>query len=71
LAAPDVDVDVFQNEGLHVGNPHPKSARVASREDKRLAESRSVCGSDTRLVAVDPNFDPDRNNIEAVCHRPE
>ena len=71
LAAPDVDVDVFQNDGLDMGNPHPKSTRVASREDKRLAESRSVWSSDTRLGAVDPNFDPDRNNIEAVCHRPE
>jgi esterase/lipase superfamily enzyme len=70
LAAPDVDVDVFQNDGLDMAT-RVRNPRVASREDKGLAESRSVWSSDTRLGAIDPSFDPDPHNIEAVCHRPE
>jgi esterase/lipase superfamily enzyme len=59
LAAPDVDVDVFQSDILDMGNPHPKFTLFASRDDKALAISRWVWGSDARLGAIDPNVEPD------------
>jgi esterase/lipase superfamily enzyme len=63
LAAPDVDVDVFQSDILDMGNPHPKFTLFASRDDKALAISRWVWGSDARLGAIDPNVEPYKSRL--------
>ena len=65
LAAPDVDVDVFQNEILDMGEPHPKFTLFASRDDKALALSGWIWGSDARLGAIDPKSEPYRSRLAA------
>jgi esterase/lipase superfamily enzyme len=65
LAAPDVDVDVFRNDIADMGHPHPKFTLFASRDDKALALSRWIWGSDARLGAIDPNAEPYRSTLAA------
>ena len=65
LAAPDVDVDVFQNEILDMGEPHPKFTLFASRDDKALALSGWIWGSDAQLGAIDPKSEPYRSRLAA------
>ena len=65
LAAPDVDVDVFENEIADMGDPHPKFTLFASRDDKALALSRWIWGSDARLGAIDPKAEPYRSELAA------
>lgn len=65
LAAPDVDVDVFQNEILDMGDPHPKFTLFASRDDKALALSRWIWGSDARLGTIDPKAEPYQSRLAA------
>ena len=65
LAAPDVDVDVFANEIADMGDPHPKFTLFASRDDKALALSGWIWGSDARLGAIDPKAEPYRSELAA------
>ena len=65
LAAPDVDVDVFRSEIADMGDPHPKFTLFASRDDKALALSRWIWGSDARLGAIDPKAEPYRSELAA------
>ena len=65
LAAPDVDVDVFENEIADMSNPHPNFTLFASRDDKALALSRWIWGSDARLGAIDPKAEPYRSQLAA------
>jgi len=65
LAAPDVDVDVFRNEIADIGDPHPQFTLFASRDDKALALSRWIWGSDARLGAIDPKAEPYRSELAA------
>ena len=65
LAAPDVDVDVFQNEIADMGDAHPKFTLFASRDDKALALSGWIWGSDARLGAIDPKAEPYRSELVA------
>jgi esterase/lipase superfamily enzyme len=65
LAAPDVDVDVFANEIEDMGDPHPRFTLFASRDDKALALSSWIWGSDARLGAIDPKAEPYRSKLEA------
>ena len=58
LAAPDVDVDAFANEIADMVDPHPKFTLFASRDDKALALSGWIWGSDARLGAIDPKAEP-------------
>ena len=65
LAAPDVDVDVFRNEIADMGDRHPKFTLFASRDDKALAFSGWIWGSDARLGAIDPKVEPYRSELAA------
>jgi esterase/lipase superfamily enzyme len=71
LAAPDVDVDVFQKQIVEMGAQRPHFVLFTSRNDKALALSSRVWGSVPRLGGVNPNAEPYRSelandHIEAV-----
>jgi esterase/lipase superfamily enzyme len=65
LAAPDVDVDALESELADMGNPHPKFTLFASRDDKALALSGWIWGSDARLGAIDPKAEPYKSRLAA------
>jgi esterase/lipase superfamily enzyme len=66
LAAPDVDVDAFESELADMGNPHPRFTLFASRDDKALALSGWIWGSDARLGAIDPKAEPYKSRHAAA-----
>jgi esterase/lipase superfamily enzyme len=66
LAAPDVDVDLAKEAIVDMG---PRANRPAftlfvSRDDRALAVSRRVWGSEARLGAIDPDQEPYRTQLE-------
>jgi esterase/lipase superfamily enzyme len=66
LAAPDVDVDLAKEAIIDMG---PKANRPAftlfvSQDDRALAVSRRVWGSEARLGAIDPDQEPYRTQLE-------
>ena len=65
LAAPDVDVDVFRSDIADMGETHPQFTLFASRDDKALAVSGWIWGSDARLGAIDPKAEPYRSELAA------
>jgi esterase/lipase superfamily enzyme len=65
LAAPDVDVDGFESELADMGSPHPKFTLFASRDDKALALSGWIWGSEARLGAIDPKAEPYKSRLAA------
>jgi esterase/lipase superfamily enzyme len=65
LAAPDVDVDAFENELADMGEPHPKFTLFPSRDDKALAISGWIWGDDARLGAIDPKAEPYKSRLAA------
>ncbi len=65
LAAPDVDVDAFQRDLADMGDPHPKFTLFASRDDKALALSGWIWGSDARLGSIDPKAEPYKSEFAA------
>ncbi|HEY1780012.1 MAG TPA: alpha/beta hydrolase [Roseiarcus sp.] len=65
LAAPDVDVDAFERDLADMGDPHPKFTLFASRDDKALALSGWIWGSDARLGAIDPKAEPYKSQLAA------
>ncbi|ANL69870.1 hydrolase-like protein (plasmid) [Rhizobium phaseoli] len=64
LAAPDVDVDVFSQQIVDMGKPHPQFTLFVSRDDKALAFSRRVWGDVSRLGAIDPEQAPYKKELE-------
>jgi esterase/lipase superfamily enzyme len=65
LAAPDVDADAFESELADMGHPRPKFTLFVSRDDKALALSGWIWGSDARLGAIDPNAEPYKSRLAA------
>lgn len=65
LAAPDVDVDAFQRDLADMGDPHSKFTLFASRDDKALALSGWIWGSDARLGSIDPKAEPYKSQFAA------
>lgn len=65
LASPDIDVDVFENELADMRKKAPKITLFVSREDRALAASRWVWGSDGRLGALDPQAEPYKTRLSA------
>ena len=65
LAAPDVDVDLFEKDLADMGHPRPNFTLFASRDDKALALSGWIWGSDVRLGAIDPKAEPYRSQLAA------
>jgi len=64
LAAPDVDVDVFQTQIAAIGKPRPQFTVFVSRDDRALAVSRRVWGSTARLGEIDPTAEPFKSELE-------
>jgi esterase/lipase superfamily enzyme len=62
-----VDVDAFESELADMGDTHPKFTLFASRDDKALALSGWIWGSDARLGAIDPEVEPHKSRL-AVEH---
>jgi esterase/lipase superfamily enzyme len=65
LAAPDVDVDPFEKDLADMGRPRPNFTLFASRDDKALALSSWIWGSDARLGAIDPKAEPYKSQLAA------
>jgi esterase/lipase superfamily enzyme len=66
LAAPDVDVDLARTAIVDMG---PRANRPAftlfvSQDDRALAVSRRVWGSEARLGAINPDQEPYRTQLE-------
>jgi esterase/lipase superfamily enzyme len=66
LAAPDVDVDLAREAIVDMG---PRANRPAftlfvSQDDRALAVSRRVWGSEARLGAINPDQEPFRTQLE-------
>src|SRR5919112_6173581 len=66
LAAPDVDVDLARTALVDMG---PRANRPAftlfvSQDDRALAVSRRVWGSEARLGAINPDQEPYRTQLE-------
>ena len=71
LAAPDVDVDLAREAIVDMG---PKSNRPSftlfvSQDDRALAVSRRVWGSEARLGAINPDQEPYRTQLEQASVR--
>lgn len=63
LAAPDVDVDVFQKQITEMTGRRPRFTLFVSQDDRALAVSRRVWGSTARLGAIDPDVEPYRTEL--------
>lgn len=64
LAAPDVDVDVFGRQIAQIGDKRPPFTLFVSQDDKALAVSRRVWGSEARVGQVDPRKEPYKSQFE-------
>jgi esterase/lipase superfamily enzyme len=63
LAAPDVDVDVFQRQIVAIGDRRPPFILFTSQNDRALSFSKRVWGSTDRLGSVNPNVEPYRSML--------
>ncbi len=63
LAAPDIDVDQFDNDIADMGVPRPRFTLFASKDDRALALSGWIWGSDARLAAIDPTAEPYKSHL--------
>jgi esterase/lipase superfamily enzyme len=64
MAAPDVDVDVFQSEYLAMGPRKPRFTLFLSRDDEALSLSRFLAGDKDRLGGIDPEMEPYRSKLQ-------
>jgi esterase/lipase superfamily enzyme len=64
LAAPDVDVDLFREAVLDMGQSRPSFTLFVSQDDRALAISRRIWGDAVRLGAIDPEREPYRSDLE-------
>lgn len=61
LAAPDVDVDVFRRQIAAIGDKRPPFTVFVSQDDRALALSTRIWGSNPRLGAINPEQEPYRS----------
>jgi esterase/lipase superfamily enzyme len=64
LAAPDVDVDLFREAVLDMGQSRPSFTLFVSQDDRALAISRRIWGDAVRLGAIDPEQEPYRSELD-------
>ena len=64
LAAPDVDVDLFRQAVVDMGDKRPNFTLFVSQDDRALAVSSRVWGDGVRLGAIDPDQEPYRSGLE-------
>jgi esterase/lipase superfamily enzyme len=63
LAAPDVDVDVFQTQMRALGDQRPAMTLFVSQDDKALQFSRRLWGDVARLGSINPEEQPYKDAI--------
>ena len=63
LAAPDIDVDQFDNDIADMGVPRPRFTLFPSKDDRALALSGWIWGSDVRLGSIDPAAEPYKSRL--------
>lgn len=66
LAAPDLDLDVFEQQFLALGEDRPHFTFIVSADDRALRLSRMLARGEQRLGAIDPSQEPYRSRIEAT-----
>jgi len=66
LAAPDLDLDVFEQQFLTLGEDRPHFTFIVSADDRALGLSRLLASGAQRLGAIDPSQEPYRSRIEAT-----
>jgi len=64
LVAPDVDVEIFQVDFHHAGNPKPRVAIFISQDDTALNLSKLISNGRPRLGNVNPYVEPYRSIFE-------
>jgi esterase/lipase superfamily enzyme len=63
LAAPDIDVDVAQEQARGLGDKRPRITLFVSRDDNALRFSNFIWGSRDRLGAIDPGQELYKTNL--------
>lgn len=66
LAAPDLDIDVFQTQFQRLGAQRPHFTFLVSTDDRALNVSKVLGRGVQRLGAIDPSQEPYRSRIEAT-----
>ncbi len=66
LAAPDLDLDVFEQQFLTLGDERPHFTFIVSSDDRALRLSKVLARGEQRLGAIDPSQEPYRSRIEAT-----
>jgi len=66
LAAPDLDIDVFQKQFQRLGARRPHFTFLVSTDDRALNVSKVLGRGVQRLGAIDPSQEPYRSRIEAT-----
>ena len=66
LAAPDLDIDVFEQQFLTLGESRPFFTFIVSADDRALGLSKMLARGEQRLGAIDPSQEPYRSRIESA-----
>jgi len=66
LAAPDLDIDVFEQQFMSLGAERPHFTFIVSADDRALRLSRTLARGEQRLGAIDPSQEPYRSRIAAT-----
>jgi esterase/lipase superfamily enzyme len=66
LASPDIDFDVFRRQIAEIGasDKSPPVTLFVSRDDKALAASSLIAGSEPRLGLIDPHAEPYKSILD-------
>jgi esterase/lipase superfamily enzyme len=66
LAAPDLDLDVFEQQFLTLGVDRPHFTFIVSSDDRALGLSKMLAQGEQRLGSIDLSQEPYRSRIEAT-----
>lgn len=66
LAAPDLDIDVFEQQFLALGEKRPHFTFIVSADDRALRLSKMLARGEQRLGSIDPSKEPYKSRIEAT-----
>lgn len=66
LASPDLDLDLFEQQFLSLGEKRPFFTFIVSSDDRALGISKRLARGKQRLGAIDPSKEPYRSRIEAT-----
>ena len=64
VVAPDVDVKLFREQMLQMGQPRPRFVLFLSRDDRALKLSQSLWGGAPRLGEIDPRDEPYKSELQ-------